>query len=214
MELYGFAAGPYESNTYIVANEGRAFVVDPGIHAAKRVVAMLEEHSLTLEAIVLTHGHVDHTREAGDLAAMFSVPVYIHPLDAPYLNGGKWISDQSKVLFDIEGMVPIADLRELSGDGLELIGAKFGLLHAPGHTPGSTLIVGEGFAFTGDVLFKGTIGRTDFYGSDDAAMQASLRGPVWSLPDATAILPGHGATTTMRAERATNPFLIRIGEVM
>ena len=214
MDIYGFGAGPYKANTYIIANGARAFVVDPGLHARQRVLDCAAEHSLTLEAIVFTHGHVDHSREAGDLAAELDIPVYIHPDDEFFLDKAKGMSEQSRQLFDAENMVPIKDLRYLSGSTLELADAPFTLRHAPGHSPGCVLIIGEDFALTGDVLFRGSIGRTDLYGSDPAAMQASLRGPVWELDDKLAILPGHGPTSTMRAERATNPFLIQIGEVM
>lgn len=220
MDIYGFGAGPpYKANTYVVANGVRAFVVDPGLHARQRVLDLVAEHSLTLEAIVLTHGHVDHSREAGgDLAAELDIPVYIHPDDEFFLDKAKGMSEQSRQLFDAENMLPpIKDLRYLSGSTLELADAPpFTLRHAPpGHSPGCVLIIGEDFALTGDVLFRGSIGRTDLYGSDPAAMQASLRGPVWELDDKLAILPGHGPTSTMRAERATNPFLIQIGgEVM
>lgn len=214
MEIYGFAAGPYQANTYIVAHEGRAFVVDPGMHAAARVKDVAAEHGFSIEAIVLTHGHVDHTREAGDLAQEFGIPVYIHSADAVMLDRAQGMSEQSRTLFDAENMVPIADLRDLDGDTLDIIGLNFRLRHAPGHSPGCVLIIAQDCAFTGDVLFKGSIGRTDLMGSDPAAMSASLRGPVWELDDALSLLPGHGATTTMRAERATNPFLAQLREVM
>lgn len=215
MEILGFGAGPYKTNTYVVANGPRAFVVDPGMHAMRRVLDLAKEHELSFEAIVLTHGHIDHTREAGDLAARLQIPVYIHPEDAFMLDKGAGVSPQSQVLFDGEHMTPITDLRDLPGEGeIELIGGSFGLAHAPGHSPGCTIIVGEDFALTGDVLFRGSIGRTDLEHSDPEAMAASLRGPVWNLADKLSILPGHGPTSTMRMERATNPFLRSIGKVI
>ncbi|MDO5031760.1 MBL fold metallo-hydrolase [Corynebacterium sp.] len=215
VEILGFAAGPYKTNTYIVANEKRAIIVDPGMHAAARVLELGKEHGLTFEAIVLTHGHLDHTREAGDLARQLSLPVYIHPADAFMLVDGAGVSPQSQVLFDAEHMLPIADLRELAdGETLDVAGLSLALHHAPGHSPGSTILVGEGFALTGDVLFQGSIGRTDLEHSDNQAMQRSLRGPVWDLDDSLAILPGHGPTSTMRRERATNPFLAMLREVL
>ncbi|MGP5495910.1 MBL fold metallo-hydrolase [Corynebacterium flavescens] len=215
MEILGFGAGPYKTNTYVVANGTRAFVVDPGMHAMRRVLDLAKEHELSFEAIVLTHGHIDHTREAGDLAARLQIPVYIHPEDAFMLDKGAGVSPQSQVLFDGEHMTPITDLRDLPGEGeIELIGGSFGLAHAPGHSPGCTIIVGEDFALTGDVLFRGSIGRTDLEHSDPEAMATSLRGPVWNLADKLSILPGHGPTSTMRMERATNPFLRSIGKVI
>lgn len=212
MQLMGFAAGPYKTNCYLLANEGRAVVVDPGMHAHDRVVETLNEQDLTLEAVVLTHGHIDHTRDAGQLALRYAVPVYIHADDAFMLEAGEGVSRESQVLFDAVNMTPVSDRRDLvDGETLTLAGVEFRLLHAPGHSPGCVILAADGFAFTGDVLFKGAIGRTDLAHSDPAAMEESLRGPVWGLDDSLQILPGHGPATTMRAERTTNPFLLRLG---
>ncbi|QGU04731.1 MBL fold metallo-hydrolase [Corynebacterium comes] len=212
MQLHGFAAGPYNTNTYVLANEGEAFVVDPGMHAHKQVEKALEETGADLVAIVLTHGHVDHTRDAGTLARQYNVPVYIHPEDAFMLAGKDGVSQQSQVLFDAANMTPVSDLRDLKdGQDLLLAGVAMQVRHAPGHSPGSCLLVHEQFCFSGDVLFQGSIGRTDFAGSDPALMDATLRGPVWDLDDSLQLFPGHGASTSMRAERATNPFLLQLG---
>ena len=215
LSVLGFAAGPYKTNTYVVANGSRAFVVDPGMHAMQRVLDLGKEHGLNFEAIVLTHGHLDHTREAGDLAKQLNLPVYIHPKDAFMLVDGSGVSPESQLLFDAANMLAIDDLRELhGGKPLELIGYEFRIEHAPGHSPGSVLIIAEEFVLSGDVLFKGSIGRTDLEHSDPSAMQLSLAGPVWRLDDKLAVLPGHGATTTMDAERATNPFLATLRDVL
>lgn len=212
MQIMGFASGPYKTNCYLVANEGRAVVIDPGMHTHDRVVEVLSEHGLTLEAVVLTHGHIDHTRDAGQLARRFTVPVHIHPDDAFMLDAGEGVSRQSQVLFDAANMTPVEDLRDLAdGQEITLAGVDFRVLHAPGHSPGCVVLAAAEFAFTGDVLFQGSIGRTDLAHSDPAAMEASLRGPVWGLDDSLQLLPGHGPTTTMRAERTGNPFLARPG---
>lgn len=208
MQLSGFAAGPYQTNTYLLSNETHAVVVDPGMHALTRVVDFLDEKNLTLEAIVLTHGHLDHTRDAGDLARRFAVPVYIHVEDEFMLDSGQGLSDQTRMLFDASNMTPIDDLRYLvDGDTLSLLGEDLTIRHAPGHSPGSTLLIHEQFALVGDVIFRGSIGRTDLPHSDHAAMEKTLRGPVWDIADTVTLLPGHGPTTTMRAERMMNPFL-------
>ncbi|AJK68984.1 MBL fold metallo-hydrolase [Corynebacterium marinum] len=212
MQLHGFAAGPYNTNTYVLAHEGEAFVVDPGMHSHRQVEKALAETSASLVAVVLTHGHIDHTRDAGSLAAQYDVPVHIHPEDAFMLAGGDGISQRSQVLFDAAHMTPVRDLRDLhDGQDLTLAGVELKVRHAPGHSPGSCLLVHEQFAFTGDVIFQGSIGRTDFAGSDPAQMDATLRGPVWELDDSLQLFPGHGAGTSMRAERATNPFLLQLG---
>lgn len=210
-EIYGFAAGPYKTNTYVVANGSQAFIVDPGMHTREKLEQLAREKSLEFKAVVLTHGHIDHTRDAAE----FDLPVYIHPDDAFMLVDGSGVSPESQMLFAAASMKRVADRRDLiGGETLRLVGLEFDLLHAPGHSPGCVILVAEGIALTGDVLFKGSIGRTDLPHSDHGAMQRSLRGPVWGLDDSLAILPGHGPTTTMRRERATNPFLRAAGEVL
>ncbi|AIT61199.1 MBL fold metallo-hydrolase [Corynebacterium doosanense] len=200
MQLSGFAAGPYKTNTYVISDGDSCVVVDPGMHSYDRVMSL----GLRVDTVLLTHGHIDHTRDAG----AFGVPVYIHPDDEFMLAAGAGVSEQSRALFDAENMERIDDLRPLTdGSELSFFGESFVVRHTPGHSPGSCLLVHSEFVFAGDVLFRGSIGRTDLPGSDPAAMDASLRGPVWSLPDALAVLPGHGPTTTMATERASNPFL-------
>lgn len=210
-DIYGFAAGPFKTNTYVVSNGSRAFIVDPGMHTRERLEQLAREKSLEFEAVVLTHGHIDHTRDAAE----FDLPVYIHPDDAFMLVDGSGVSPESQMLFAAASMKQVADRRDLlGGEMLSIVGLEFELLHAPGHSPGCVMLVAEDVALTGDVLFKGSIGRTDLPHSDPAAMQRSLRGPVWGLDDSLAILPGHGPTSTMRRERATNPFLRAAGDVL
>lgn len=208
MQLSGFAAGPYKTNTYLMATDTHAVVVDPGLHSSERVNQFLAENSLALESIILTHGHLDHTREAGDLAKQHSVPVWIHAEDAFMLEQGKGGAVETQMLFDAEGMLYPQDLRFLENDQTyTFAGTELTVRHAPGHSPGSILLIAEEFVLVGDVIFRGSIGRTDFPTADPAAMDETLRGPVWDLDDSLPLLPGHGPTTLMRTERATNPFL-------
>lgn len=211
MQLHGFAVGPYQTNTYVLINEGQAGVVDPGMHSAKQVNAILEDTGAVLSEIICTHGHIDHVREAGDLARRHTVPVYLHPADE-FMLRPEGVMPQSRVLFEVDKMVPIADLRPLrDGGAVTLAGIDLRVDAAPGHSPGSVLLVHPEFCFTGDVLFRGSIGRTDFPTSSPEDMDSTLRGPVWALSDALQLFPGHGPATTMRAERQTNPFLLQLG---
>lgn len=208
MQISGFASGPYQTNCYLLHNEGQVVVIDPGMHTHDRVLEFLRETGGMLSKIVLTHGHIDHTRDAGQLARRLNVPVYLHPEDAFLLEGERGVSENARVLFDSANMTPLDDLRQLNGgEHINLAGMDFEISHAPGHSPGSVLLHTPEICFSGDVLFKGAIGRTDFPDSDPAAMTASLRGPVLAMGDQVQVLPGHGAATTMRAERLNNPFL-------
>ncbi|MEJ5996853.1 MBL fold metallo-hydrolase [Corynebacterium sp. H130] len=210
MEIMGFAAGPYQTNCYIWSNNGSCVIIDPGMHAQERVVDVVEKQGLTPESIVLTHGHIDHTRDAGSLAQRYGVPVYIHQADEFMLDKGVGVSTQTQVLFDAINMTPIPNPQHLEhGATVKLAGVDFEVRHAPGHSPGSVLLISaeNNVCFAGDVLFKGSIGRTDLAHSDHAAMLASLREQVLTLDDALHVLPGHGEATTIRAERAGNPFL-------
>ena len=221
MKLSGFAAGPFQTNCYVLLSEEsrEAVVIDPGMGAYEPVTEFLTREQATLTAVVCTHGHLDHTRDA----ARFDVPVYIHPDDEFMLDGGLGLPESTRQLFDAAFMQTPREVRSLlDAHSLTLADTTFTVRHAPGHSPGSVLLVedvaeakteaaGETgpLVFSGDVLFRGAIGRTDFEHSDPAAMRASLRGPVWDLDDACVVLPGHGPTTVMGQERATNPFLLQ-----
>lgn len=206
MQLAGFVVGPYQTNCYVVINPeaGEGFVVDPGMGAASQVRELFAQHHARLSAVVLTHGHLDHIRDAAELG----VEVFIHPDDAFMLDAGGGLPEHSRLLFDASSMAAPDTITHLHhGETIALAGYEFTVQHASGHSPGSVLLVADELVFSGDVLFRGSIGRTDLAYSDPEAMTESLRGPVWDLDDSLAVLPGHGPTTTMRAERATNPFL-------
>ncbi|MGV0434111.1 MBL fold metallo-hydrolase [Corynebacterium ureicelerivorans] len=204
MRITGFAAGPFRTNCYVVANGDRAIVIDPGLGAHDVVARLADEKGFTVEAVVLTHGHIDHIRDA----AAFGVETFVHPADAFMLLRGDGVSEQARELHDASGMQPIDNPTPLAdGQVLTVAGLQLRVVHAPGHSPGCVMLVGDGVVFSGDVLFRGAIGRTDLPDSDPAQMHESLRGPVWDLADELQVLPGHGAATTVAHERATNPFL-------
>lgn len=223
MFLASFPAGPWQANCYIFGfAEGRAVVVDPGVDALASVNRVVTEQGLTVEAVLLTHGHIDHVAQAADVADHFRVPAYLHALDRELLTdptSGRPQMQQMVEQLGVHVREP-ADLRLLhGGETLSAAGASFHVEHAPGHRPGCVLFrvplvepIEEApelteLIFTGDVVFAGSIGRTDLPGGDDAAMRATLRDVVLALPDTAALLPGHGPTTTMGHERTTNRYL-------
>lgn len=204
MRIAGFAAGPFQTNCYVVANGDRAFVIDPGLGAHEAVSQIVQEQGLTVEAVVLTHGHIDHIRDA----AAFGVETFVHPADAFMLLRGEGVSEQARQLYDASAMPPIDNPTPLEdGQTLIVAGVDLRIVHAPGHSPGCVMLVADEVVFSGDVLFRGSIGRTDLPDSDPEQMRESLRGPVWELDDELQVLPGHGPATTVAQERATNPYL-------
>ena len=204
MRIAGFAAGPFQTNCYVVSNGDRAFVIDPGLGAHEAVSQMAQEQGLTVEAVVLTHGHIDHIRDA----AAFGLETFIHPADAFMLLRGEGVSEQARQLYDASAMPPIDNPTPLEdGQTLTVAGVDLRIVHAPGHSPGCVMLVADEVVFSGDVLFRGSIGRTDLPDSDPEQMRESLRGPVWELDDELQVLPGHGPATTVAQERATNPYL-------
>ncbi|WP_232547843.1 MBL fold metallo-hydrolase [Propioniciclava soli] len=222
MFLTSFPAGPLQANCYVwSADDAHAVVVDPGVNAADGVHGILTEQGLTLDAVLLTHGHPDHVGAAADVADRHGVPAYLHAADAPMLDPAT-LPDWAREIverFGVNHTAP-ADLRLLAGgETVDAAGARFTTVAAPGHTPGSLLWrveLPERFAqapeltelvFTGDVVFAGAIGRTDLPGGDHATMLTTLADVVLALPDTAALLPGHGPETTLAHERATNPFL-------
>ncbi|MCZ9308550.1 MBL fold metallo-hydrolase [Corynebacterium uberis] len=209
MEILGCVAGAFSANCYLLVADGKATVLDPGAGAFEPVMATVERRGLEVAAIVLTHGHLDHTFDAGRLAAECGVAVHLHPDDEWMLtdaHGG--IGPLADQYFDLSSWVQVEQTVALvDAAPLTLGGEEFTVRHAPGHSPGSVLLVGQKHCFSGDVLFRGAIGRTDLPGSDPAAMRATLAGPVWQLDNALEIHPGHGPGTTMGAERGGNPYL-------
>ncbi|SIO86280.1 MBL fold metallo-hydrolase [Nocardiopsis sp. JB363] len=220
MLIAALPTGPLAANCYVLAPApgGDCVIVDPGQEATVQVAEVLAEHDLTPAAILLTHGHFDHVWSAAELAEAHGVPVYLHVEDhglltEPAAGVDAGFAAQLQMLLG-PGPYPVpADLRELSGgDTLTLAGVEFGVEHTPGHTPGSVVYTvtaedGVPVMFAGDLVFSGSIGRTDFPGGSTDAMNRSLASAVLDRPDATRILPGHGPATTVERERATNPYL-------
>lgn len=225
--IVGFPAGPWATNCYVVSTGAGAecVVIDPGKDAASGVQDVIAEHKLKPVAVILSHGHLDHMWSVVPVCKSSDVPAYIHPGDrkllADPLSG---ISGETRLAFEsmTGGHMQFTEpdeVRELSDQAtLDLAGLQFTVDHAPGHTPGSVAFrVPEGgdypqIMFSGDLLFAGSIGRTDLPGGDMNEMVASLARVVLPLDDSTAVLPGHGETTTIGRERVTNPFLQQVAD--
>jgi len=217
----GFPAGSFQTNCYVVAPAagGACIVVDPGQEAVEPLEALLAEHRLTPVAVLLTHGHFDHTFSVAPVCDGHDVPAWIHPDDREMLaDPMKGLSAQATAMFG--GRLEMREPREVrhldDGVALELAGLSFTVDHTPGHTPGSAVFrtpteEGVEVLLAGDTLFAGSIGRTDLPGGDPAQMRASLRDKLLVLDDSTLVLPGHGPTTTVGRERASNPYLQDLG---
>jgi hydroxyacylglutathione hydrolase len=236
----GFPAPVFGTNCYVLAPgpAEECLVVDPGIEVLEQLAETLAEHRLRPAAVLLTHGHLDHTYSVTPVCGAHGVAAYIHPddgyrlkdpladfdagfvamLEAQFGHAASWAEPDDVVL--------LAD-----GARFELAGLDVGVRHAPGHTEGSVLFdlpavpavpvgpVGPAGAevsstvLSGDVLFAGSIGRYDLSGGDAAAMRRTLEEVVLRLPDDVLVLPGHGPATSMARERASNPYLLDLGLV-
>jgi hydroxyacylglutathione hydrolase len=205
MEVRGFPVGPIQENTYLAWNEGStsAFIVDPG-EEAPRLLAEIDALGLTLDAILLTHTHFDHVGAVAPIAKATGAPVYVPELE-------------KHVLADIMSYVPWdgfgpfesweAEETLVGGERLEIAGMDIDVIFTPGHSPGHVTFATGGALFSGDVLFEGSVGRTDLPGGDWSLLEKSIGTLLDDHPDETTVFPGHMGVTTLGRERATNPFL-------
>lgn len=183
--------GPLQENTYIIYEGENAIIVDPGDNAPD-LLGLIRSHGLTPVLILLTHAHADHTGAVQALQNDFQTPIAVHEADNGLLKGN--VPDVLKVRY-LQG-------REI----LEGYGFDIEVIPTPGHTAGSVCYLINGVLFSGDTLFRGTIGRTDFPESSWPDMERSLE-ILRTLPGTTKVFPGHGPSTTIDAERATNPWM-------
>ncbi len=193
-QVYTLPLGAYQTNCYVVHPEGRndCIVIDPGYEAGE-ILRFLDSKGLTLNAILLTHGHFDHVGAVRDLVAVTDCPVYLHPEDTampPQMTAG-----------------PLYYTHSLTGgETLLLCGLTIGVLHTPGHTPGSVCFQIGTLLFTGDTLFAGSCGRTDLPGGNWQTIKKSLAF-LRNLQAPYQVFPGHGEATTLEKEKARNPYL-------
>jgi len=214
----GFPAGAFQTNCYVLApGPGEAcVVVDPGQDAVEPLEALLAEHRLTPVAVLLTHGHFDHTFSVAPVCDGHDVPAFIHPDDRAMLSDPlKGMSRDALSFFG--GRLAMREPREVrtldDGADVDLAGLTLRVDHTPGHTPGSIVFgtatdEGAEVLLAGDTLFAGSIGRTDLPGGDLPTLLRSIREVLFSYPDDTTVWAGHGEPTTIGREKRTNPFLI------
>jgi hydroxyacylglutathione hydrolase len=200
-----FDDNDFGTNCWLVSAEGSddAVVVDPG-WAPERVHEMLRKAGKRPVAVLATHGHYDHVGSAGEFCGD-DLPLYIHEADQLALTdplgwGSSWPVPP----------IHVEDIRTVvEGDRLDFAGFSIEVIHTPGHTPGSVCFATDGWLFAGDLVFRGSIGRSDFPNSSPEDMDKSLR-RFLALPDPLPVYPGHGPKTTVGAERRTNPFLVEL----
>ena len=203
-----FEVGMLASNCYAIncRDTMHAAVIDPGFndqHEANNVIDYIRNSGLDLKLILNTHGHPDHTCGNSALKDAFHAPICIHKDDA-YMIGESGV--ETARYFGFNTVSPAADILMHDGQYIKLGDVTLKVLHTPGHSFGSVSLIGETEIFTGDALFAGSIGRTDFPGSSDTEMQRSLR-KLKELPDYFTVYPGHGPSTTIGEEKRVNPFL-------
>lgn len=202
MDILCFAMTPFVTNCYVVRDRDEALVIDPGDETPELVEAL---RGVSVRAVVNTHCHCDHSGGNAALVARTKAPLLIHRDDLPLL---RILEEQGRMFGVPFEASPEPDGFLSEGDTIEVGGAMLRVLHAPGHTPGHIVLVGEGMVLAGDVLFAGSIGRTDMPGGSYPQLLASIRTKLLTLPDDTVVYSGHGGPTTIGDERRTNPFLV------
>ncbi len=219
MLIAGFPAGSWATNCYVVAaGPGQpCLIVDPGQESIDGVLEIVRENHLAPAAVLLTHGHIDHVWSVAPVSSQFGIPAVIQRDDRYRLAdpaGSSIFAAREQLLAMTKNVLELTEpdeIVELEGhEVLELAGLEVAVQHAPGHTEGSSVFVVNGVMLSGDLLFAGSIGRTDLPGGDHAAMLESLRRVILPAPADMPVLPGHGGSTTIGDELKANPYLVAL----
>ena len=204
LRVYVMEVGPLAVNAYIVEEPSskKAVVIDPG-DDGEALLAEIGSRGLAVENILLTHGHFDHVGAVRLLREKTGAPVHVHAADA----GRMATARRQGLMFGLSVDDPPApDATVAEGDRIGLGAHEFGVVHTPGHTPGCVSYICGKLAFVGDLIFAGSIGRTDLPGGSHEQLLASVREKIFVLPDDTVLFPGHGPSTTVGEEKRSNPF--------
>ena len=204
MKVKTLTVGAFQENCYLLIEESsqKGAIVDPG-GEGETLLKEIERSRVTLEAIWITHAHVDHVGAIASIKDRWNVPVYLHPADRRLYEAAGRQAEVYGLPFE-EPPAPDEELAD--GQKLKLGNAEMSVMHAPGHSPGHVVIHGNGIALVGDCLFAGSIGRTDLPMSNPQQLSESLK-KIASLPPETVVYPGHGPDTTIGEEKVSNPFL-------
>ncbi len=207
LEIRTFTSAGWDENAYLARGVGQehGVAIDPG-GATPELIEVLEREEIALDAILVTHAHVDHVEGVAMLVRATRAPVYLHPAERAWYERS---AEQGR-LFGVHLEAPPPPDHELRGGAvLELGGTRLEVREVPGHAPGHVILydASAGVAFVGDVVFQGSIGRTDLPGGSHRLLLESIRKAVLTLPDETVLYPGHGPATTVGRERVGNPFL-------
>ncbi len=207
MVIETLEVGPFAENCYVVGCKGTSegVIIDPG-DEINRILEKVAALKLEIKYILITHAHLDHVKELGTLQNEIDAPVLMHRDDQFLLDG---LPMQASAFGMSVSAIPKIDKYIEEGDTIEFGKKRFEVLHTPGHSPGNVSFVTQKVAFVGDVLFSGSIGRTDLPGGDFDILINSIKTKLFPLGDDTVVYSGHGPATTIKKEKQTNPFLIQ-----
>jgi len=204
MNIYTLANGPFMVNSYLVVNDKKGIIIDPG-SGIEPFLKKIESDKIELEAILATHGHIDHIDGVNIIKKKFNANFYVNNLDSPLIDS---VQTQARMFGVPDPGKIVADRNLPTGGDMNLAGLTLQFLHTPGHSKGSVTIKIDNVLFSGDTLFNYSIGRTDLPGGNYEELISSIKNKILIFPDDTQVLSGHGPETSVGKEKKINPFLV------